>query len=388
MRRFALSVFLSVPLLLAACGDTPEEPTGPSSTSTSTGETGGSATGGTATGGSAAGGGGMGGSATGGSATGGAGGSEPSPYYTDLTLPAPSASPVNLGAVEADFHADVEYGSDPMHRFDIFLPKSATPTPLMIHIHGGGFVGGDKAIMSSPKLIQTLSQGVAYASLNYRLLQDVDTEGVIKPLSDCARALQFLRYHAAELNIDPTKVVVKGGSAGAGTSLWIGLHDDMAAAGGSDPVAKMSTRVLGIGANATQGTYDLVKWETVVFAELGISLAEMVAALGSEQRLASFYGMASAADIDTPAIQAYRAEVDMFAHMSADDPPIFVHNQLMTSSAPANQNELFHHPYHAKSVKEMGEAAGIEVVAVMEALGVDESNGQDDWDFLLDKLLN
>ena len=61
--------------------------------------------------------------------------------------------------------------------------------------------------MNSPQLQQTVLGGVAYASLNYRLLAEVDKEGVIKPLTDCKRALQFIRYHAAELNIDPVRLV-------------------------------------------------------------------------------------------------------------------------------------------------------------------------------------
>lgn len=378
---FLVLALAIAPLSLAACGTAPVDPStggsgGTSNTAGSPGTGGGGAPG---TGGEGAGG------APGTGGSGGTGGVDTSPYLVDLDLPAATPSPVNLGDVEATFHEDVAYGTDPLHRFDIYLPKSDTPTPLMIHIHGGGFVGGDKAQDNNQKLVQALAQGVAYASLNYRLLQDMDEDGVLKPLSDCKRALQFLRYNAEKLNIDPTRVVVKGGSAGAGTSLWIGLHDEMAADGG-DPVAKMSTRVLGIAANATQATYDVVKWETVVFADYDISLLDAVAALGMEQLLASFYGMGSIDQLESPEIQAYRAEVDMLAHMTADDPPIYVHNPMMTLNAPMTQGELYHHAYHARAVMEQAQASGIPVVAVIEALGIDDSPGQDEYDFLLDKL--
>ncbi len=382
-RAFFVLAFALAPLSLVACESAPA--------STSTGGTAGSG-GSPGTGGGGApgtGGGGApdtGGSGGSGGGTGGTGGVDPSPYYIDMDLPAASPSPVNLGGVEATYHEDVAYGSDPLHRFDIHLPKSDTPTPLMIHIHGGGFVGGDKAQDNNGKIAQVLAQGVAYASLNYRLLQDMDKEGVIKPMSDCRRALQFLRYHAPELNLDATRVALKGGSAGAGTSLWIGLHDEMAADGGGDPVAEQSTRVLGIAVNATQATYDLIKWETVVFADYGIDLLATVAALGMEQELASFYGIDSIDQLGTPEVLAYQAEVDMLAHMSADDPPVYVHNPMMTVDAPKNKGELYHHPYHARAVMEQAQAVGVPVVAVIEALGVDDSAGQDEYDFLLDKL--
>lgn len=383
MRIFAFISTLALPLLMLACGDSTEIPKGSTSSASSSSSSGNGGGGGSAgTGGMGAGGEGN----SGGMGTGGGGGSQEAldpTYIVDLTLPAPTVVP---GADNVTVYQNVAYGTDPLQRFDIILPKVATPTPIMIHIHGGGFVGGDKAITNSPQLQNTLSQGIAYASLNYRLLQDVDKEGVIKPMTDCKRALQFIRYHAAALNIDPTRVVVKGGSAGAGTSLWIGMHDDMAS--DRDPIDKMTTRVRGVGANATQATYDIGKWETVVFAEYGIKLMDMVAQLGSEQRLASFYGMDSIAQFDSAPILAYRADVDMLGLMTADDPPIYVHNQMPTTAAPQDQNELFHHGKHAQAVKAAGVAAGVPVTAVIEAFGVDESNGQSDWTFLIDKLKN
>lgn len=316
-----------------------------------------------------------------GGATGGAGGAggagnliDPT-YAVDMTLPVPM-----MPGGGTKLYTDVAYGTDPKQKFDIVLPNSAMPTPLIIHIHGGGFVGGNKTISNSPELQKTVTGGVAYASLNYRLLEMGDKEGVIKPMTDCKRALQFIRYHAAELNIDPTRVALTGNSAGAGTSLWIGLHDDMA--GNGDAVDKMSTRVLAIAPQATQATYDVQKWETVVFLEYGLKLMDSVTALGMEQTLANFYGMDTIDQFDSPEILAYRAKVDMFALMSADDPPIYVHNPLAGTGAPKSVGELYHHGAHAKAVKAKGTEAGISVTAVIEAFAVDESNGQSEWDFL------
>ncbi len=378
MRTHALFLVALMPTYLAACGGSSNTPDASSSTSSS------ATASSSGMGGEGGGTGGTGGSAgTGGGTGGGSAGVLDPTYIEQLTLPAPTMIPNNPNVT---VYLDVAYGTDPKQKFDIILPNSATPTPLMIHIHGGGFVGGDKAIMQNQQLTNTLAQGIAYASLNYRLLNDVDTEGVIKPLTDCKRALQFLRYHAADFNLDATRVAVKGGSAGAGTSLWIGLHDDMK--GNLDPVDAMSTRVVGIAAQATQASYDLMKWETVVFADYGINLMDTVNALGMQQRLASFYGMASVDQFDTPEILAYRDEVDMLGHMSADDPPIHVHNPMPTTAAPQDQNELFHHGNHAKAVKAGATAAGITSIAIVEAFGIDESNGQNEWDFLIAKLKN
>jgi para-nitrobenzyl esterase len=386
MRLLPVVSVIALPFMVLACGGSPENPQGStssSSASSSSGNGGSAGSGGMGVGGMGAGGEGN----TGGMGSGGAGGGSSAAldptYIVELTLPQPTMIP---GGDAVTVYLDVPYGTDPLQRLDIILPKGVTSAPLMINIHGGGFVGGDKSIMVNPSVQNTLAQGIAYASLNYRLLQDVDKEGVIKPMTDCKRALQFLRYHAAALNIDPTRVALKGGSAGAGTSLWIGLHDDMAS--DRDPVDKMTTRVRGIVANNTQATYDIGKWETVVFLEYGINLMDMVVALGNEQRLASFYGMDSIAQFDSAPILAYRADVDMLTLMTADDPPIYVHNAMATTAAPKDQNELFHHAKHARAVKDAGEAAGIPVTAVVEAYNIDESNGQNDFTFLIDKLKN
>jgi acetyl esterase/lipase len=63
------------------------------------------------------------------------------------------------------------------------------------------------------------------------------------PLMDAARALQTIRAHAQEWNIDPNRIGATGSSAGACTSLWLALHDDLADPDSSDPIARQSSRL-------------------------------------------------------------------------------------------------------------------------------------------------
>lgn len=114
-----------------------------------------------------------------------------------------------------------------------------------------------------------------------------------------------------------------GSSGGAGTSLWLGVTDDMADPGALDPVLRESTRVKVVGLMATQATYDVLKWGTMLFASLGMTVEDM-ATLGdsSEQGLLSFYGAETLEDLGTPEFRAYRERVDLLALLSPDDPPI------------------------------------------------------------------
>ena len=61
-------------------------------------------------------------------------------------------------------------------------------------------------------------------------------------LFDAARAIETLRSKAKEWDIDPTRIASTGGSAGACTSLWIAMHDDLAEPSSDDPIDRESTR--------------------------------------------------------------------------------------------------------------------------------------------------
>lgn len=151
--------------------------------------------------------------------------------------------------------ADVEYGKHQRQRFDIWaVPNAKQPTPLVIFIHGGGFRGGDKKAFN-PALVEYYHQnGIAFAAMNYRL-SDVGPYPIM--MEDCARGLQTIRHRAAEWNINPKKIGSFGGSAGAGISLWLAFHDDLAKPDSKDPVARQSTRLTAAGTSGGQSTYDM-----------------------------------------------------------------------------------------------------------------------------------
>src|SRR5690554_4473115 len=70
------------------------------------------------------------------------------PENTELILNA-TAPPFSAIPNDSKFYSNVSYGDHARHKFDIFLPASGTPTGLVIFMHGGGFMGGDKSIAYS-----------------------------------------------------------------------------------------------------------------------------------------------------------------------------------------------------------------------------------------------
>lgn len=297
-------------------------------------------------------------------------------------------SPIELSGIAARFAGDVAYGADGLNTFDIFLPNASQPTGLIIYVHGGGFTGGDKSAIYQNSMADdirdSLSQGVAFASINYRLLAEEDTEGVIKPLGDSRRALQFMRYHATTLNIDPSRIAMYGESAGGGTSLWLAYHDDMADANNVDPVLRQSTRISAVGAIETQASYDIARWETDVFVDYGITIDGVQAfspLIG--QRLMSFYGITRIEQLDSDPIVAYRADVDMLGLMSADDPDTWLRNSEQPLVTPSSAGLLFHHAYHAREIREQANRIGLTNVSYIPQLNVMDASGENVIPFLI-----
>src|SRR5690606_33445327 len=113
--------------------------------------------------------------------------------------------------------------------------------------------GGDKRGVPPGLLRGCLDAGISVASINYRLSHQAPFPA---PMEDGARAIQFLRSKAEELGINPDRIGASGGSAGAGISLWVGFHDDLADPDGDDPVGRQSSRLAGMAVLGAQTTYD------------------------------------------------------------------------------------------------------------------------------------
>jgi len=240
---------------------------------------------------------------------------------------------------------DVAYGSHARHKLDFWQAESAEPTPLVFYIHGGGWRSGSKESNSGPSLT-LLNQGVSYVSINYRLARDENT--LPCSLHDAARALQFVRSKAAEWNIDPEQIVASGGSAGGCSSLWLAYHDDLADPDSTDPIARLSTRVLGVAAIKAQSTIN--PW--VVDKRLGPS--------GSGHAMIwETVGADSLKDLfeNWDEYEAISTEASPITHLSADDPPVLIVYEADTPAPP--EKDGIHHVEFGRILKEQCAPLGL-----------------------------
>lgn len=139
---------------------------------------------------------------------------EAAPVLADRFPQVPVAFP---GGVKA--WRDVTYQQLPGYRpqaLDIYAPATKGPHPLVLYIHGGGWMAGHTrhsgAFADWPKVLASLAaEGFTVASLEYRLSGEAKFPA---QLQDANAALRFLRGHAAQYAIDPARVALWGGSAG------------------------------------------------------------------------------------------------------------------------------------------------------------------------------
>jgi pimeloyl-ACP methyl ester carboxylesterase len=270
--------------------------------------------------------------------------------------PAPAAN--NAGNPPPTFE-NISYGPHERNVLDFWKASSDKPTPVVVFIHGGGFVAGDKSKARDDRAIRDcLNAGASFASINYRYRTYTPIQDVLR---DCARAIQFIRSKDKEWNIDKPRIAAYGGSAGAGTSLWLAFHDDLADPNNADPILRESSRIVAAGANGCQFSYDVLKWKEL-FGEASDRFQK-------GEDYAGFYGLKSLDELTQPIGQRWRTDCDMHGLISAGDAPVFVSSPLPGGDV-TDRGHLLHHPRHAEAIKKRCDEIGILAIGNIPALNI------------------
>lgn len=132
--------------------------------------------------------------------------------------------------VEAQTLLDVSYGSNALQKMDVYLPANRTAaTSVIIFIHGGSFIEGDKSYFSS--LVKELvRENFAVLNVNYRLVDATGLydspvkhlESAVKikdQVADIASVVNYVLSKAKEWQVSESKLGIAGHSAGASLAL-------------------------------------------------------------------------------------------------------------------------------------------------------------------------
>ncbi len=222
---------------------------------------------------------------------------------------------------------------------DLLQPAAASPTPLVIWIHGGGWLSGSRTPLPS-QVSALCARGYAVASVDYRL-----TTTAIWPaqIQDVRGAVRFLRARAGSYNLDPARFAAWGTSAGGHLAAMLGT------AGGVPTITVGNV------------TVDL---EGTTGGNPGVS-SRVQAAIDwyGATDVQRMFLYASSTDHDTAGsaesklvggpIQQHPelcATADPITYVSADDPPFLVMHGTVDDLIPFNQSELLVDALRAASV--------------------------------------
>jgi acetyl esterase len=251
-----------------------------------------------------------------------------------------------LGSVSGPVptYSNIKYGSYSSNSFDFWKAPSSKPTPLVIRIHGGGLTSGSKADVSNTMINSLLARGISYMSINYRLTPEVV---IPQHYLDCARAVQYIRLHAKDYNIDPSLIGATGSSAGGLISLWLGFHDDLADPSNPDSVLRMSSRFKCIANWGAQTTID----KRVALQWIG----PMVLGFSSYFQ-GTVFGLRPDS-MDTPGAYTTFEMASPVNYVTKDDPPVWAWYDFVDT--PKTSSEAIHHVNFGRHLKTKLDSLGI-----------------------------
>lgn len=122
--------------------------------------------------------------------------------------------------------SDIEYAvvGGKSLRLDAYLPAGKGPAPAIVLLHGGGFTSGAKGGYTGELARHLASKGYAAFDIDYRLMSDLGPTATLSDAmkaarEDLDRAVKHVAAQAKTYAIDPDRIAVGGGSAGAITAL-------------------------------------------------------------------------------------------------------------------------------------------------------------------------
>jgi len=219
-----------------------------------------------------------------------------------------------------------------------------------------------------------LKNDISFATIDYRFKNNDDF--LLSSFKDAKRALQYLKFNAYKFNLLKSKVALMGASAGATSSLWVGLQDDLSDKKSNDPVLRESTKVSCIVGMAAAHSLNLNRWKemaNVDEAYLKSIFEKYLGKMDTEKWMERSFD------------KNYIKEVDFFEKMDSNDPPIFIIN-YGKNTKPKNIADFHHNPLHARVLKQRADSLKIKNVIYAPGIGIIDKSNQGLVDFIIENL--
>ena len=218
---------------------------------------------------------------------------------------------------------NLEYGPfGRRNRLDIYRPRAVDArreaAPVLLQIHGGAWVIGDKSQQGLPLMLRLAAKGWVCVAINYRLSPKATWP---EHLIDAKRALAWVREHIAEYGGDPNLICVTGGSAG-------GHLAAMTALTANEPQYQPGFEAADTSVTACVPFYGVYDFNAIFDGKRGNNRAA---------RLLARWVMKPTPEADETAFAA----ASPINHLRADAPPFFVIHGSHDNLAPVGQARTF-----------------------------------------------
>ncbi|MBB3187974.1 alpha/beta hydrolase [Microbacter margulisiae] len=138
-----------------------------------------------------------------------------------FAVPSKDIVPKNVKAVRNIIYAtlpNTPFGKRYLH-LDVFYPKKSGKYPALIMVHGGGWRSGTRSLQV-PMAEMIAKKGFVTVSVEYQLSLEAKYPAAVYNIK---AAIRWMRAHAKEYHIDPTRIAISGCSSGGQLAMLVGM---------------------------------------------------------------------------------------------------------------------------------------------------------------------
>ncbi|MDD3225443.1 MAG: alpha/beta hydrolase [Clostridium sp.] len=218
-------------------------------------------------------------------------------------------------------------------KLDIYLPSDKNgPFPVIVAIHGGGFLTGDKHTGEVNPELEGLNRGYAVVCINYRLSKEAKWP---EQIFDAKAAIRFIRANASKYKLDPKKIAVWGDSTGGNLASLLGTSGD---------VKTMEDLSMG-NARESSRVQAVVDWFGPV-NYLTMDAQNKASGIKSKVKNVLIHNSAKSPESKVMGktitlVPSLVKSANPETYITADDPPFFIEHGTLDAKVPAQQSRDF-----------------------------------------------